>query len=131
MEIICDNLKEGDEEKSPPGSVILNTDGHAGEEAIGGHVGFSHHEVVTLKILGDRRKVATSTPEMERADSGLLRELVSGVPWETAFKGIGVIQRWSLFRNLSEHRNRQLQNVRSQAGRAEASLAEKKNVYGC
>ena len=80
--------------------LLLNTEGHVGDVAIVGHVGLRDHEVVTFKIFGDRRKTATksSTLEMGRADSGLLRELVSKVPWETAFKGIGVHQCWSLFR---------------------------------
>lgn len=97
-----------------------------GEEAIGGHVGLSHHEAVTLKILGDRRKAATkaSIPEMERADSRLLRELFGKVPWETAFKSSGVLQCWSLFRNLSEHRNRQLQSVEVKQAGQKAGLAE-------
>ena len=54
----------------------------------------SDHEVVEFRIYGDRRKTATKTSalDMGKADFRLLRELVSKVPWETSFEGIGVHQ---------------------------------------
>ncbi|GAB0177896.1 hypothetical protein GRJ2_000254900 [Grus japonensis] len=80
--------------------LLMNREGLMGELAIGGCLGHSDHEVVEFKIFGDRRKTdtKTSTLDMRRADFRLLRELVSQVPWETALEGIGVHQRWSLFK---------------------------------
>ena len=70
-----------------------------GDVAIGGHLGHNDHEAVEFKIFGDRRKTATITSalDMGRADFRLLRELVSKVPWETAFEGI--YQCWSVFKH--------------------------------
>ena len=80
--------------------LLVNREGLVGEVANGGCLGRSDHEVVEFKIFGDRRKTATktSTLNMGKADFGLLRELVSQVPWETALEGIGVHQCWSLFK---------------------------------
>ena len=49
----------------------------------------------------DRSKTAskTLTLNMGRADFRLLKELVSKVPWESAFEGIGVHECWSLFKS--------------------------------
>ncbi|XP_052628596.1 uncharacterized protein LOC128134646 [Harpia harpyja] len=72
-----------------------------GEVVIGGWLGHSDHKVVEFQIIGDRRKTAskTSTLDMGRADFRLLRGLVSKVPWESAFEGIGVHECWSLFKS--------------------------------
>ncbi|GAB0203247.1 hypothetical protein GRJ2_002790300 [Grus japonensis] len=60
--------------------------------------GLMGKEVIEFQIIGDRRKIAskTSTLDMGRADFRLLKELVSKVPWESAFEGIGVHECWSL-----------------------------------
>ena len=82
--------------------VFVNREGLMGEVVIGGCLGHSDHEVVEFQIIGDdRRKTAskTSTLDMGRADFGLLKELVSKVPWESAFEGTGVHECWSLFKS--------------------------------
>jgi len=74
--------------------LLENREGLVGDVAIGGHLGHNDHEVVEFEIFGDRRKTATKTSvlNMGRADFRLPGELVSKVPWETAFEGIGVHQ---------------------------------------
>ena len=44
---------------------------------------------------------------MGRADLGLLKELVSKVPWESAFEGTGVHDQWSLFKSYLLRAQRQ------------------------
>lgn len=79
--------------------LLLNREGLMGEVAIRSLLGRSDREVVKFKISGDRRKIATQTPTLDsgRADFGTLRELVSRIPWDSAFESIGVYQCWSLF----------------------------------
>lgn len=54
--------------------------------------GHLDHEIVQPKIYGDEWKTVstTTTLHLRKADFRLLRELVSKVPRETAFKGIGI-----------------------------------------
>ena len=61
-----------------------------GEVVIGGCLGHNDHKVVEFQIVDKKRKTAdkTSTQDMGRADFRLLRELISKVPWESAFEGI-------------------------------------------
>ena len=74
--------------------LLENREGLVGAVAIGSRLSHSDHEVVEFRTYGDRRKSATKTSALDtgKADFRLLRELVSKVPWETAFEGIGVHQ---------------------------------------
>lgn len=67
---------------------------------ISGCLGYSDHEVVELKIFGDRRKTVTKTSmlDIRRAEFRLLRELFSKVPKETASDDVGVHHFWSIFK---------------------------------
>lgn len=105
--------------------LLVNREGLVGKMVIGGCLGHNDQEVVEFKIFGDRRKTTTKTSTLEsgRADFRLLRKLVSEVPWETAFKDIGVHQCWPVFKHhLLSAQNRQFQSVRSQGGGAEGWL---------
>ena len=81
--------------------LFVNRKGLVGKVVIGGCLGHSDHDVVEFQIVGDRRKTSskTSTLDMGRADFGLLKELVSKVPWESAFEDLGVHECWSLFKS--------------------------------
>ena len=81
--------------------LFVNREGLMGKVVIGGCLGHSDHEVVEFQIIGDRRKNASKTSALDkgRADFGLLKKLVSKVPWESAFEGIGVHECWSLFKS--------------------------------
>ena len=72
-----------------------------GEVVIGGCLGHSGHEVVEFQSVGDRRKTASKTLTLGvgRADFGLLKELVSNAPWESAFGDAGVHECWSLLKS--------------------------------
>lgn len=65
-----------------------------GEVEVGEHLGHTDSEVVKFKSFGITRKIAikTSTLDVGREDLRLLRELVSEIHWETAFKDIEIQQ---------------------------------------
>lgn len=93
-----------------------------GEEAVGGCLGCSNHEVVEFKIFGDRKKTAmkTWTVDMGRADFRLCMELVSNIPQATAFETIEIHQ----WRSLSKYNSLRAQEqtipkYQSQAGGAQ------------
>ncbi|KAK4811191.1 hypothetical protein QYF61_019822 [Mycteria americana] len=56
---------------------------------VGGCLGHSDHEMVEFKIFGVMRKKVSrvATLDFKRADFKLFRELLSSVPWESAFEG--------------------------------------------
>lgn len=68
----------------------------------------------------------TSTLGVGRAELGLLKELVSKVPWESAFAGIlGFRNAGRFVRAISyECRSKQFQSVKVKQARQKASLAE-------
>lgn len=76
--------------------LLVNGEGLVGEVTIGGCCGHSDHEVFQFNIFSDTRKPTSKILilDMERADFKLLRELVSKVPWESAFQGVGIHQFW-------------------------------------
>lgn len=75
--------------------LLVSGEGLVGEVMIGGYLDHGDHEVVKFKIFCHRN----FNPGFGRADLRLLMELVSKVPWETAFKDIGVQQCWSVFKH--------------------------------
>lgn len=81
--------------------LFIDTKTFIGEMVIGGCLGHSDHQVVDFQIVSDRGKTAinTSTLAMGRADFWLLKDLVSKVPWESTFEGIGVHESWLLFKS--------------------------------
>ncbi|KAK4819838.1 hypothetical protein QYF61_012983 [Mycteria americana] len=83
--------------------LLVNREGLVGQVAIGGCLGHSDREAVEFQIVGNRRKTAsqTSALDMGRADLGLLKELVSKVPWESALERVGVHGCWLLFEEPS------------------------------
>ena len=60
----------------------------------------TYHEMIEFSILGEVRKGVskTTTLNFRRADFGLFRSLVNGVPWEAVLKGKGVQEGWMLFK---------------------------------
>ena len=47
----------------------------------------------------ERNSSNTLTVGMGRVDFGLLKDLVSQIPWESVFEGIEVRECWSLFKS--------------------------------
>ena len=68
---------------------------------VGGCLGHSDHEMVEFKIFSVMRKKDSrvATLDFRRANFTLFRELLSRVPWESAFEALGVHECWSFFKN--------------------------------
>ena len=58
--------------------------------------------VVEFKILRAARRAHSklSTLDFRRADFGLFRDLLGGVPWDTALEGRGAQESWLIFKLL-------------------------------
>lgn len=93
MQVLKEPTREG-------ALLDLSLENREGVVAIGGCLSHCNHKADEFKIFGDRRKTATKTSalDMGRADFRLLRKIVSKVPSETAFEGIGVHQCWSVLK---------------------------------
>lgn len=61
---------------------------------------------------------------MGRADFGLLKELVSKVPWESAFEGIWIHECWSLFKSQLLRAQEQANPKCCKSGKWSRSLAQ-------
>ncbi|KAK4806138.1 hypothetical protein QYF61_001061 [Mycteria americana] len=81
--------------------LFVNGEGLVGDVMVGGCLGHSDHEMVELKIFSVMRKKDSrvATLDFRRANFKLLGELISRVPWESAFEGLGVHECWSAFKN--------------------------------
>ncbi|KAK4811148.1 hypothetical protein QYF61_019779 [Mycteria americana] len=82
-------------------AFLKSREGLVGDVMVGGCVGHSDHEMVEFKIFGVMRKKVSrvATLDLRRANFKLFRELVSSVPWESAFEGLGVHECWSVFKS--------------------------------
>jgi len=58
----------------------------------GGSLDCSDHEMVEFRILrgGSRAMSRVKTLDLRRADFGLFKELLGGIPWARALEGRGV-----------------------------------------
>ncbi|XP_040977464.1 uncharacterized protein LOC121232961 [Aquila chrysaetos chrysaetos] len=80
--------------------LFVNREGIVGDVLVGGCLGHSDHEMVEFKIFSVMRKQDSrvATLDFRRANFKLFRELLSRVPWESAFEGLGVHECWSVFK---------------------------------
>ena len=67
---------------------------------VGGRLGCSDHETVEFRILsgGSRLISRIKTLDLRRANFGLFKELLGGIPWARALEGRGIQECWSLFK---------------------------------
>lgn len=74
--------------------LFVNREGLVGDVMVGGCCGHSDHKMVEFKIFDVMRKMISrvATLDFKRANFKLLSELVSSVPWESAFEGLGVLE---------------------------------------
>ncbi len=81
--------------------VLTNAEESVREVKIGGSLGCSDHALVEFVILKNAglAKSRASTLCFRRAKFRLLKELLSGIPWETVLKGMGTEQSWQLFKD--------------------------------
>ncbi|TRZ10607.1 hypothetical protein HGM15179_016504 [Zosterops borbonicus] len=80
--------------------LFTNRDGLVEDVVVGGRLGQSDHEIIEFSIIGEIRRYInkTFTLDFRRADFGLFRRLIQGVPWEEALKNKGVQESWVLFK---------------------------------
>ena len=81
--------------------VPTNKEGLVGNVKLKGSLGCSDHEMVDFKILRAVRKVYSklATLDFRRADFGLFRDLLGGVPGDTALEGRGTQESWLIFKD--------------------------------
>jgi len=72
---------------------------------VGSSPGCSDHEMVEFRILygGSRAVSGIKTLDFRRANFGLFKDLLGGIPWGTALEGRGVQESWSLFKHHFLH----------------------------
>uniref|UniRef100_A0A493TTX5 Reverse transcriptase domain-containing protein n=1 Tax=Anas platyrhynchos platyrhynchos TaxID=8840 RepID=A0A493TTX5_ANAPP len=127
---------------APLDLLFTNREGLVEDVIVGSCLGQSDHEMVEFTILGEARKGTSKTTVLDfrRADFGLLRTLVGGIPWEEVLKGRGVQEGWALFKRqilMAQERSVPMCPKMSQRGRRPAwlnrelwlELRRKKRVY--
>ena len=67
----------------------------------GGRLSCSDHETVEFRILhgGSRAISRIKNLDFRRANFGLFKDLLGGIPWVRALEGRGVQVSWSLFKH--------------------------------
>jgi len=85
--------------------VLTNKEGLAENVKVGDRLGCSDHEMVNFRILtgGSRAISRIKTLDFRRANFGLFKELLGGIPWARALKGRGIQECWSLFKHHILH----------------------------
>ena len=81
--------------------MLTNAEESIREVKIGGSLGCRDHALVEFVILKNAglAKSRARTLCFRRAKFRLLKELLSGIHWETVFKGMGTEQSWQLFKD--------------------------------
>jgi len=82
----------------------------------------SDHETVEFRILsGGSRAISRVTAlDFRRANFGLFKDLLGGIPWVRALGGRGVQESWSLFKHHFLHAQERcmpLSKISSKGGR--------------
>lgn len=81
--------------------LVLTNEDSIRDTKIGGSLGCSDHALVEFVILKNAglAKSRAKTLCFRRANFWLLKELLSGVPWDTVLKGMGTEQSWQLLKD--------------------------------
>jgi len=109
--------------------ILTNKEGLVEHVKAGGSLGCSDHEMVEFRILcgGSRGISRIKTLDFRRANFGLFKELLGGIPWARALEGTGVQECWSLFKHHFLHAQDQgipLSKKSSKGGRRPAWLSK-------
>jgi len=85
--------------------VLTNKEGLVEDVKVGGSLRCSDHEMVECRTLrgGSRTISRIKTLESRRANFGLFKELLGGIPWVRALEGRGVQESWSLLKHHFLH----------------------------
>jgi len=99
--------------------VLTNKEGLVEDVKVGGRLRCSDHEMVGFRILrgGIRARSRTKTLGFRRANFGLFKELLGGIPWARALEGRGVQECWSLFKHHFLHAQEQCIPLRKKSSK--------------
>jgi len=80
--------------------VLTNKEGPVEDAKVGGSLGCSDHEMVEFRNPrgGSRAISRIKALDFRRANFGLFKELLGGIPWIRALEGRGLQESWSLFK---------------------------------
>ncbi|GAB0183226.1 hypothetical protein GRJ2_000787900 [Grus japonensis] len=80
--------------------ILTNKEGLVGDVKLKGSLGCSDHETVEFRILRAARRARSklTTLDFSRADFGLFRDLLGGIPWDKALEGRGAQDSWLIFK---------------------------------
>lgn len=95
-QLVCEPAGDG----VPLDLLLVSREGLVCDVKVRGHLRHSNHELKDFSILGRVRRgfSRTATLDFQRADFGLLRRRVGGVPQEAVLKGKGAQEGWMLLR---------------------------------
>jgi len=123
--------------------VLMNKEGLVEDVKAGGRLGCSDHEKLSFRILRGRITSISriKTLDFRRANFGLFKELLGGIPWVRALEGRGVQESWSLLKHHFLHAQDwciPLSKKSSKGGRRPSrmskeilvELRQKRKVYG-
>jgi len=107
--------------------VLTNKEGLAENVKVRGRLGCGDQEMVEFRILhgGSRAISRIKILDFRRANSGLFKELLGGIPWIRALEGRGVQECWLLFKHHFLHAQEQcipLRKKSSKGGRRPALM---------
>jgi len=85
--------------------VLINKEGRVEDVKVGGSIGCSNLEMVEFRILcgGSRAISRIKTLDFRKANFGLFKELLGGIPSARTLKGRGVQECWLLFEHHFLH----------------------------
>jgi len=85
--------------------VLTNKEGLVEDVKAGDSLGCSDHEMVEFRILrgGSRAISRIKTLDFRRANFGLFKDLLGGIPWIRALESRGIQKSWLLFKHHYLH----------------------------
>jgi len=85
--------------------VLMDKEGQVEVVKVGGRLGCSDHEKVEFRILDGANTaiIRIKLLDFRRANLGLFKGLLGGLPWVRALDGKEVQERWSLFKHHFLH----------------------------
>jgi len=85
--------------------VLKNKEELVENVKVGGRLGCSDHEIMEFRILGGGIRTISriKSLDLRRANSGLFKELLGGIPWARALEDRGAHECWSLFKRHFLH----------------------------
>ena len=72
--------------------ILTNKEGLVEDVRVGGSLGCSDHEMVEFRLLRGRSRATSriTTLDFRRANFGLFKDLLGGIPWVRALEGRGI-----------------------------------------